>query len=370
MTKFFLFCTRKVLKKDWNNITSHPQKKRRFSSATTTLLLLQIMDFHFLDLLIAFAGGIFGAAIGAFPIWVLCGLAVLIGATINLTTGNADFMNLVAWGTFLGPHTSFAGGCAAAAYAAKHKLISNGKDICTALAGLNNPTILLIGGVFGVIGHIILYVLLLIPNYSDIAWTNTIALAVILDMILARIIFGKTGLFGKVPTNTNRWKPTAEHAWVIYQSDPLQMLLLAIAVGAPAAYMAIILPKSSGLIFGFVTVAYTFMIMGYKVPVTHHIALSASMVTAATGNVAWGITFGILAAYLGELCAALFVYHADTHIDPPTMALVLTFTIYPLLDIIHIFEYEGEWTWLLPFVAASTGIGLFHALRKTKNHDD
>lgn len=325
------------------------------------------MDFNFLELLIAFAGGIFGAAIGAFPVWVLCGLAVLIGATINLTTGNADFMNLVAWGTFLGPHTSFAGGCAAAAYAAKQHLIDNGKDICTALVGLNNPKVLIVGGIFGAIGHIILYILFLIPNYSDIAWTNTIALAVILDMFLARLLLGKTGLFGKLPVGANRWKPTPEHAWVIYQSDPAQMLLLAIAIGAPAAYMAIILPGSSGLVFGFATVAYTFMIMGYNIPVTHHIALSASMVTAATGNVAWGITFGILAVYLGELCAALFVYYGDTHIDPPTMALVLTFTIYPLLDFLDVFEYQSEWTWVIPIITAFAGFMLFYSLRKKTN---
>lgn len=237
-----------------------------------------------------------------------------------------------------------------------------------ALVGLNNPKVLIVGGIFGAIGHIILYILLLIPNYSDIAWTNTIALAVILDMFLARLLLGKTGLSGKLPAGANRWKLTPEHAWVVYQSDPAQMLLLAIAIGAPAAYMAIILPGSSGLVFGFATVAYTFMIMGYNIPVTHHIALSASMVTAATGNVAWGISFGILAVYLGELCAALFVYYGDTHIAPPTMALVLTFTIYPLLDILNVFEYQSEWIWGIPVITAFAGFMLFYSLRKRTNN--
>lgn len=324
------------------------------------------MNFNIFELLIAFAGGVFGAAIGAFPVWVLCGLAVLIGATINLTIGNTDFMNLVAWGTFLGPHTSFAGGCAAAAYAAKRKFLTNGKDISTALVGLNNPTVLVIGGVFGIIGQLILYLLLLIPNYSDIAWTNTIALAVIIDMCIARLVFGKTGLLGQVPTGGKRWIATAEHSWLTYQSDSSQILLLSIAVGSPAAYMAVLLPGSSGLIFGFATVAYTFMIMGYKIPVTHHIALSASMVTAATGSLAWGITFGILAGYLGELCAALFLYYGDTHIDPPTMALVLTFTLFPLMNAIHIFDYQNEWIWLVPIFTAIICCLLFRVLRKTK----
>ncbi len=185
-------------------------------------------------------------------------------------------------------------------------------------------------------------------------------------MFLIRVVFGETGLFGKVPSGTNRWVPTDERSWLIYQSSPVQMLLLAIAVGSPAAYLALVLPGSSGLVFGFVVVSYTFMIMGYKVPVTHHIALSASMVAAATGNLAWGISFGILAVYLGELCAAMFLSHGDTHIDPPTMALVLTFTIFPILEYLHVFEYSGLWGWIALCVVALGGFLVFYMLRKVR----
>ncbi len=56
------------------------------------------MEFRFIELLVAFAGGIFGAAIGALPVWILCGLAVLIGAAINMATGNPSFTNMVSCG--------------------------------------------------------------------------------------------------------------------------------------------------------------------------------------------------------------------------------------------------------------------------------
>lgn len=36
-----------------------------------------------------------------------------------------------------------------------------------------------------------------ILNYRELAWTNTIALAPILNMFVAHFAFGKTGLFGK-----------------------------------------------------------------------------------------------------------------------------------------------------------------------------
>ncbi|TKG93934.1 permease [Puteibacter caeruleilacunae] len=321
------------------------------------------MDFNIFELLVAFAGGIFGAAIGALPVWILCGLAVLIGATVNMVNGAPEFTNFVAWGSFLGPHTSFAGGTAAAAFAGKHKILDSGRDICTPLVGLNKPRLLLVGGIFGAIGYVLFWMIMQVPNYSDIAWTNTIALAVILNMFIVRIAFGKTGLFGKPAEGQNRWIASDNGCWVPYQSDPLQLILLGLGVGIPAAYFTVIMPGSIGITFGFVTFLLIFMQFGFKVPVTHHIALSAAMMTAATGNVAWGVSFGILAAYLGELSACTFVYHGDTHIDPPTMALVGTFTIYPILDQFGVFSLSTNLVWL---VAVGITIGGYFVLAKLK----
>lgn len=322
------------------------------------------MEFSILELAVSFAGGIFGAAIGALPVWILCGLAVLIGATMNFTINNPAFMTLVAWGSFLGPHTSFAGGTAAAAYAAKKGLLGGGRDICTPLIGLNNPKVLFVGGLFGALGYILLWAIMQVPNYSQIAWTNTIALAVILNMIIARLVFGKSGVFGSVRKGQNRWMQTSEASWLLYQSDPLQLILLGIAVGIPAAYFTHLLPNSGGIVFGFATILLVFMQFGFKVPVTHHIALSSSMITAATGNIVWGIAFGLLAVFLGELFACLFVNHGDTHIDPPTMALVGTFTIYPLLELTGIFGLKSAILWIVPLAIALTGYLLFTFLRK------
>ena len=184
-----------------------------------------------------------------------------------------------------------------------------------------------------------------VPNYSELVWTNTIALVVILNMVITRFAFGKTGLFGKPAEGQNRWVPSETGSWVPYQSEPMQLLLLGIAVGVPAAWLADVLPGSVGITFGFVAFLLIFMQFGFKVPVTHHIALSASVFTVITGDVAWGVTFGILAAYLGEFFACLFVYHADTHIDPPTMAIVGTFTIFPALEVLNVFELTGNIVW-------------------------
>ena len=108
-------------------------------------------------------------------------------------------------------------------------------------------------------------------------------------MVVSRFSFGNTGLFGKPAPGQNRWIPSETGSWVPYQSEPMQLLLLGIAVGVPATWLADVLPGSIGITFGFVAFLLIFMQFGFKVPVTHHIALSASVLTATTGDMAWGI---------------------------------------------------------------------------------
>lgn len=322
------------------------------------------MEFSIIELAMSFAGGIFGAAIGALPVWILCGLAVLIGAILNYATNDPTFMTMVAWGSFLGPHTSFAGGSAAAAYAAKKHMLGNGRDICSALIGLNNPKVLLAGGVFGMLGYVLLWLIMQIPDYSQVPWTNHIALAVILNMMIARLMFGKKGLLGKVENNTSRWIQTEKAGWVIYQSNPMQLILLGISVALPASYFVLLLPNSEGIMFGLCTIVLLFMQFGFKVPVTHHIALSSTLLTIATGEMAWGVSFGLLAAFLGEFLACLFVNHADTHIDPPTFALVGTFTLFPILKLTGIFDLSNSLIWIFPLLIALSGYYIFTFLQR------
>src|SRR3954471_23178282 len=112
------------------------------------------MSFEFLDpalLLAAFAGGLFGAAIGGLPAFIFTGFAVLLGVAAGL--GGSEFNVLaapndpqgIAFGVVFGPHISFAAGAAAAAFAARGDIV-DGKDIATPLAGLGDPLPLLVGG--------------------------------------------------------------------------------------------------------------------------------------------------------------------------------------------------------------------------------
>lgn len=314
-------------------------------------------------LLIAFAGGIFGAALGALPVFILCGVAAALGAVISITTGDGTFSTVVAWGPFLGPHVSFAGGAAAAAFAARRGDLDSGRDIATGLMGLDKPVILLVGGIFGALGYLLVWLIEFVPQIGEGPWTNTIALAIVINAIIARLVFGKTGVFGKVRPGDNRWVPTDVGAWIPWQSQPLQLLVIAVAVGLPAAYITSMLPGSAGLIFGITVISLIYLQYNTTIPVTHHIALSAELVVVATGNIWWGLAFAILAAFLGEIYAVLFTAHGDTHIDPPSAALATTFTVQAILGVTGVLSIGGFAPLLIAVAIGAVGYFLMTVLR-------
>jgi len=265
----------------------------------------------------AFAGGIIGALIGGLPAFILLGFIGLAGLT---ATGSADLVG-VAFGHILGPHIAFGGGgVAAAAYAHRIKKLEAGGDILTPLAKFNDVKILLVGGVFGIAAYMINYlysIVLVIP-------TDRIAMTVVTLGIIARFMFGKTGLFGGECPNGNRvFVPTKE-------SVPF-LIVMGFAMGTMSSYFAVV---SDLMVFGFLLSAASliFTQMGFPVPGTHHITLVAAYAGAATGSVLIGALFGVIAALVGEFMGNTFNSYCDSHIDPPACTIfVLSLFIFVFL---------------------------------------
>ncbi len=319
--------------------------------------------FSWLELLISFSGGIFGAAFGALPAFILCGLAATLGATACMVSGKNDFTLLITWGPLLGPHVSFAGGAAAAVYASRKGVLANGRNITEGLMGLNSPDTLAIGGLFGSVGFLFMVLFNQIPDIAGLPWTNTIALSVTVNLLLARLLFGKTGIFGKVAPGRSRWIPTSTSCWLPYQSHPAQLLLIGLGVGLPSAFILSQKPELMFLLFGLTTFSLIFLQYGTQIPVTHHIALSASLLAGATGNIWWGITMAILAAYLAEFFACLFLIHGDSHIDPPTWALLVVFSLHPWLKAANILDYHPAIAPVALLIVAVSGFVVLSWLR-------
>lgn len=273
--------------------------------------------------LAAFGGGLFGSAIGALPAFIFTGFLVLAGEALALATGGGQLTGVIAFGTLFGPHIAFAGGAAATAYAASKGKIEGGANILKPLMGVReNWDILLVGGVFGVLGLVVNQFLASIGTPSD-----TIAITVVVSAIVHRLAFGETGIFGKYDpeVSDSRWSITPDIAWLPWQMNLSQLIPIGLGTGLVAGFIAI----ETGtvfIMFGITAASLIILQTMGEGPVTHHIAFPAAAAAMATNSVIWGGIFGVLGAILGEFYARLFYSWGDTHIDPPaaTIATLIT----------------------------------------------
>lgn len=291
------------------------------------------------DLLVAFGGGIFGAAIGALGAFEFVGLLVIVMAIVQIITGAPSDFIMFPFG-FFGPHTGgFAAGVAATAYAAKKGKLGSGRDITAGLSGLGAYDVLLIGGVFGALGYAIAWVLNLVPAFSSgFAWTDTVALTVVISGVITRLVFGKTGLLGKPEQGIRRCYPPQDKCWMPYHSRIPQLSVLGIGIGLMAGYLGQKFGGSGALLaFGIAAFSLIYLHFNTQVPVSHHIALPAALVAVLSHSLIWAAIVGVICALLGELVSRLFLVHGDTHIDPPAMTIAIMTTLINLVATLGLF---------------------------------
>lgn len=304
-------------------------------------------------LIASLGGGFIGAALGANFAFALVGFVLL--AAVGAGAAGAPEMSsmlfgYVAFGPFVGPHVAFAGGVAAAGYAAKKGYLETGRDVGTPLAKLGKVDVLVVGALFGGLGYLVQQGITHIPWFGT--HTDSVALTVVVSAVVARYLFGNRSLLNpeRYAATGGKLSPNDENCWVRYQEKPTQLLALGGLAGLLAAGVSVMLathlPSIAGsantLAFGVSAITIAFLNMGWGTPVTHHmtniaglaavsfypVLAGASTITAAGWNpvaavaaLLVGAGFGIVAALLGELFARLFLARGNTHIDPPAFAI-------------------------------------------------
>jgi len=317
-------------------------------------------------LLAAFAGGAFGASVGALPSFSLAGLLVIVGELYKLTARTVgvdaipvDITASIGFGVVFGPHVAFGGGAAALAYATKRGYLDTdfeyhqAKEVTRGLG--SKPDVLAVGGLFGVVGYWIATV-----SRTVSAAVDPVALGVVGSALVHRVALGYS-LIGASPRKWFDMSPykraqTAENEtladggeppvepWLPYQYRWSNVLMLGLVVGILGAYIAY-LTASPFLAFGISVFALVFLNAGVaEIPVTHHITLPASTAVLAlvdtpvaeltpalvTGSVPlWvallvGAGFGTVGALFGEALQRVLYAHAETHLDPPAASIVVT----------------------------------------------
>lgn len=308
----------------------------------------------------AFAGGAFGAAVGALQSFSLAGLVIIIGemyALVHRELGQVppvDITSSIGFGVVLGPHIAFGGGAAAVAYAAKRGYLDTdfvyheAKNVTRAFGG--KPDVLIVGGLFGSIGYLIATTSITVGLPTD-----AVALGVVLSALVHRIVFGyhvigrpAGGWLDMSPFERTRGEPVhnrpSVQPWLPYQYRWRDVTVLGVVVGILGGYIAYV-TASPFLAFGICVVALAFLCAGVgSIPVTHHMSLPASTVVVAMadptitlgGALLLGGLFGVIGALIGELSQRILYAHAETHLDPPAASIVITSFLIALLAMMGI----------------------------------
>jgi len=135
--------------------------------------------------------------------------------------------------------------------------------------------------------------------------------------------------------------------WLPEHSDWVQLAVLGTGVGVASGYIALV-TGSVFLAFGITAASLLFLAVGlYDLPVTHHMALPASIAALAMGADAEPVAalalagaFGLIGALLGEFAQRTLYAHADTHLDPPAVSIVLTSLLIGALAAAGVLEPE------------------------------
>lgn len=302
-----------------------------------------------LSILAAFGGGAFGAAVGGLPAFIMTGVVAIIGTAIGLGTGVDVITGNVAFGPFFGPHVAFAGGVAAAAYAARKNNalaggnlgggdvavaspqgITNGSDILYSLNGTGDWSVLAVGGLFGILGLLINYL------YSSVLSlpTDTVAMTVATCGLISRFAIGKSGLTGKYEGSEPR-QHFAKGKELIYN------IMIGLVVGLVVCYTGAILHEEVGIsmevlqgsypafVFAISAITLIFAQTGFTSPTTHHISITAGYAYVWSGSVVVGIITAIVASLLGDFFVKNVNSNVDSHVDPPACTIcILAFIIF------------------------------------------
>lgn len=278
-------------------------------------------------LIAAFGGGALGALLGSIPAFILTGILAVVGGILGLAGIAEPTIGNITFGSFLGPHIAFAGGVAAAAFAGnKRKTLGNANDVITPLYSINDYTVILVGGLFGVIGFLCHYVYGTVLNFK----TDLPAISVFTVLMISRLAFGKTGPVGKyIGTGKRDWLPDTKTL--------VNHIVLGAAVGLVVSGVAVSMINSGVsaevmsmyaiVCFGISATSLIFLQTGFGVPVTHHITLPAAAATVMTGNIFVGVCVAIVCAIAWLIAGKVINSHCDTYIDPPATVIFIAMFI-------------------------------------------
>lgn len=272
--------------------------------------------FSLSSIILAFFAGILGTLIGGTQTFICTGFVGLLIFLLEHVGVNTTFLNEALSNNLFLPCIIFNAAGLATAYAGtKHEI--RGVETSRSLAFTNDPKVLLVGAIGGVLG----YLIFAFENYFSFP-IDTGAVSVILVGVLGRILFNQEDTYNE--KNLDFLEKASPSFWGF-------QFLIGLAVSTVMAYFA----KETGLYtIGFSISALTliFALSDPAFPATHHTTLVVGYAMAQTGNILIAVLFGIIAHFVGLIFGMVLNTDCGTHIDPPAVAIatcsLIIFTLF------------------------------------------
>lgn len=272
--------------------------------------------FSLSSIILAFFAGILGTLIGGTQTFICTGFVGLLIFLLEHVGVNTTFLNEALSNNLFLPCIIFNAAGLATAYAGtKHEI--RGVETSRSLAFTNDPKVLLVGAIGGVLG----YLIFAFENYFSFP-VDTGAVSVILVGVLGRILFNQEDTYNE--KNLDFLEKASPSFWGF-------QFLIGLAVSTVMAYFA----KETGLYtIGFSISALTliFALSDPAFPATHHTTLVVGYAMAQTGNILIAVIFGIIAHFIGLIFGMVLNTDCGTHIDPPAVAIatcsLIIFTLF------------------------------------------
>ena len=270
-----------------------------------------------LSALAAFGAGTLATAMGAVNAFIMTGILAIVGGMIQCSgvAASGGLYSIIAFGTFFGPHMSFAAGAAAAGYARKIGKLDNGCNLGLGLASQGEPCVLAVGGFFGVIAWVIgTYIIPAIFGGIIPFGTDNPGMTVVISGVIARLAFGERGLFSAKPSVLSSGKALS---MVVLRAVAYSLMVGGTGVALHAA--GVDLSAYNIIVFGCAAVSLIFPGNASW----HHTGIISAYATMVAINAGMGDVAVVMMAVVcglatGLLCNfenCMFNTDVDSHID-------------------------------------------------------
>lgn len=341
-----------------------------------------------IPIIMAFLAGCVGAAAGGVISFVMCGFAGLLCVT-GLVGGAGAGLLSIAFGFVWHPAFTFMTGALAAAYAYKRGYMPSGKDIATPLIALKKPDVIFAGGVFGIIGYIVL-TLLTSASYLGIAVDGG-AITIVVVSILTKLVFDKGNLFGtgKVPAEVKakggRFSTHHDSCWVPHMRTGWEKIMYCLAWGGTAIACTMVcfnagggdiaaLGYSPAYACFFLAACYLgFAMSGAPIAASHHYALPAGYavcgalmcgVTDPFLIILWGVSMSMVSAFAGDFLADCYTNYGEVFIDPPASGIFVSSLI--IMTILVPTGIMNSYVIPIIVIALALCVAIFQSMNKKK----